>query len=81
MGAGAGRAGRRRAGTQAGLTGVRLLLVEDDSRLSDPLRRDLERAGYAVDVAGDGEQGEYLGNAEPYDVIVLDLGLPRRSGL
>ncbi|MBK9132324.1 MAG: response regulator transcription factor [Gammaproteobacteria bacterium] len=60
---------------------MRLLLVEDDDRLSAQLRSDLGRAGYAVDVAGDGERGEFLGDTEPYDVIVLDLGLPRRPGL
>lgn len=60
---------------------MRLLLVEDDDRLSARLRGDLERAGYAVDVAADGEQGEFLGDTEPYDAIVLDLGLPRRPGL
>ncbi|MGE0289845.1 MAG: response regulator transcription factor [Bradyrhizobium sp.] len=60
---------------------MRLLLVEDDDRLSAQLKGDLERAGYAVDVAADGEQGEFLGDTEPYDAIVLDLGLPRRPGL
>jgi len=60
---------------------MRLLLVEDDGQLSTQLRSDLEHAGYAVDVAADGEQGEFLGDTEPYDAIVLDLGLPRRPGL
>ena len=60
---------------------MRLLLVEDDGPLADALRRDLEAAGYAVDLAADGEEAEYLGDEGMYDVVVLDLGLPRRSGL
>jgi len=60
---------------------VRLLLVEDDMALGTQLRRDLERAGFAVDIASDGIDGEALGDNEPYDAVVLDLGLPGRSGL
>jgi two-component system OmpR family response regulator len=60
---------------------MRLLLVEDDALLSGRLRIDLERAGFAVDVAADGVDAEFMGESEPYDVVVLDLGLPGRSGL
>ena len=60
---------------------MRLLLVEDDAGLVASLRPKLEAAGYAVDVAGDGEEAEYLGDEGIYDIVVLDLGLPRRSGL
>ena len=60
---------------------MRLLLIEDDLLLRTTLKRDLERAGYAVDCAADGDQGEFLGSTEHYDVAVLDLGLPRMSGL
>lgn len=60
---------------------MRLLLIEDDDALRDDLRRSLERAGYAVDTANNGEDGEFMGSTEPYDVIVLDLGLPRMNGL
>jgi len=60
---------------------LRLLLVEDDTALSAQLRSDLERAGFAVDVAANGIDGEALGDTEPYDAIVLDLGLPGRPGL
>ncbi len=60
---------------------MRLLLVEDDVLLVDSLRRDLERRGFAVDVADNGIDGEVMGDVEPYDVVVLDLGLPRRPGL
>lgn len=60
---------------------MRLLLVEDDAALRAQLRSDLERAGFAVDVAANGIDGEALGDTEPYDAIVLDLGLPGRPGL
>jgi len=60
---------------------MRLLLVEDDAELVATLRRDLEAGGYAVDVADNGVDGEYLGNEPGYDVAILDLGLPQRSGL
>jgi DNA-binding response OmpR family regulator len=60
---------------------VRLLLVEDDALLVDSLRADLERHGFAVDVADNGIDGEVMGDVEPYDVVVLDLGLPQRPGL
>ena len=60
---------------------MRLLLIEDDALLRSTLQSDLERAGYAVDCAADGEQGEFLGSTEHYDIVVLDLGLPRLSGL
>jgi two-component system, OmpR family, response regulator len=60
---------------------VRLLLIEDDQLLRTTLKADLERAGYVVDCAVDGEQGEFLGSTEHYDIAVLDLGLPRLSGL
>jgi DNA-binding response OmpR family regulator len=60
---------------------MRLLLVEDDALLSGRLRSELEQAGFAVDVATDGVDAEFIGGSEPYDVAVLDLGLPGRSGL
>jgi DNA-binding response OmpR family regulator len=60
---------------------MRLLLVEDDTALSDRLRIDLEKTGFAVDVAADGVDAEFMGDSEPYDVAVLDLGLPGRPGL
>ena len=60
---------------------MRLLLIEDDEVVRATLERDLQRAGYAVDCASDGERGEYLGSTEQYDIVVLDLGLPRLSGL
>ena len=60
---------------------MRLLLIEDDEALSAHLAADLARAGYAVDVAGDGVEGEFLGRETAYDAVVLDLGLPGMPGL
>lgn len=60
---------------------MRLLLVEDDPELRDGVRSDLVRAGFAVDVSDNGVDAEHLGGTEPYDAIVLDLGLPGRPGL
>jgi len=60
---------------------LRLLLVEDDSELIATLKKPLKDAGYAVDVAKDGIEGEYLGNENIYDIAILDLGLPKRNGL
>ncbi|MGY0780695.1 response regulator [Azospirillum argentinense] len=60
---------------------MRLLVVEDDLALARQLAERLEGEGYAVDRAADGEEGQFLGETEPYDAIVLDLGLPRVDGL
>jgi len=60
---------------------MRLLLVEDDPEQVALVRGDLVRAGFAVDVATDGVDAEHLGDTEPYDAVVLDLGLPRKAGL
>lgn len=60
---------------------MKILLAEDDGVLSTRLREDLTRRGYAVDVASNGVDAEYLGAEYPYDAVILDLGLPQRSGL
>ncbi len=60
---------------------MRLLLVEDDEALGPQVRSALQQAGYAVDLATDGVDAEGLGDIEPYDLIVLDIGLPKRPGL
>ncbi len=60
---------------------MRILVVEDDPILSRQLRDRLISEGYAVDPATDGEEAAFLGATEPYDAIVLDLGLPRRDGV
>lgn len=60
---------------------MRILVVEDDTNLNRQLKEALTDAGYAVDVAFDGEEGHFLGDTEPYDAIVLDIGLPQMDGL
>jgi DNA-binding response OmpR family regulator len=60
---------------------MRILLVEDDPALGPQLRSSLQSAGYAVDISVDGIDAEGLGDIEPYDLILLDLGLPKRPGL
>ena len=60
---------------------MRILIVEDESLLADRLAATLGERGYAVDVAADGERGDFLVSTEPYDAIILDLGLPRIDGL
>ncbi|MDB5535810.1 MAG: response regulator transcription factor [Devosia sp.] len=60
---------------------MRILVVEDDANLNRQLKEALTEAGYAVDVAFDGEEGHFLGDTEPYDAIVLDIGLPQMDGL
>jgi DNA-binding response OmpR family regulator len=60
---------------------LRLLLAEDDPDLSVRLGRYLGRQGFAVDRCADGVEAEFSGNETAYDVIVLDLGLPKRPGL
>jgi two-component system OmpR family response regulator len=62
-------------------TDVRLLVVEDDPELVSYVRSDLMRAGFAVDVADNGIDAEHLGDTEPYDAVVLDLGLPQKPGM
>jgi two-component system OmpR family response regulator len=60
---------------------MRVLVVEDEARIARQLTAALGQAGYAVDCASDGERGEFLGQTEQYDAVVLDLGLPRIDGL
>lgn len=60
---------------------MRLLVVEDDPDLNRQLVSALTDAGYVVDSAVDGEEGHYLGDTEPYDAVVLDLGLPVLDGV
>jgi two-component system OmpR family response regulator len=60
---------------------MRILLVEDDRELQRLLRKALDDAGYVVDSAFDGEEGHFLGDTEPYDAVILDLGLPKLDGV
>ncbi|WP_049631195.1 response regulator transcription factor [Cellvibrio sp. pealriver] len=60
---------------------MRILIVEDNVALADELSADLKRCGYAVDWLADGRDAVYQGASEPYDLILLDLGLPGKSGL
>src|SRR5918996_3149282 len=60
---------------------MRVLVVEDDADLARQLKDCLLDAGYSVDLAADGEEGHYLGAYEPYDAVVLDLGLPVMDGV
>jgi len=60
---------------------MRILVVEDDTNLNRQIKEALVDSGYAVDVALDGEEGHYLGDTEPYDAVILDIGLPQMDGL
>jgi DNA-binding response OmpR family regulator len=60
---------------------MRVLLVEDDVELARRLREALEEAGFAVDVAHDGEDGLFIGETNALDAAILDLGLPKLSGM
>jgi two-component system OmpR family response regulator len=60
---------------------MRILLVEDDSRIAKPVAAAIEAAGYIVTRAADGETAEFLGQTEDFDAVVLDLGLPKMDGL
>lgn len=59
---------------------VRILLVEDESRVASFLAKGLREQTYAVDVARDGEEGSYLGSVNEYDLVILDVMLPRKDG-
>lgn len=60
---------------------MRILVVEDDVDLNRQIKEALEEADYVVDVAFDGEEGHFLGDTEPYDAAILDIGLPQMDGL
>jgi two-component system OmpR family response regulator len=60
---------------------MRLLLVEDDRKIAGDISAALTQAGYAVDIASDGEKAWFLGDTEDYDLVILDIGLPSMDGL
>ena len=59
---------------------MRILLVEDDARMASFIRRGLREENYTVDLAKDGDEGLYLAEVNPYDLVILDLLLPKKSG-
>jgi len=59
---------------------MRVLVIEDERELAHLIRRGLTEEGYAVDVAYDGEEGESFAESAPYDLIILDVVLPRKDG-
>ena len=60
---------------------MRLLIIEDEPNLREQLQQQLIKQGYAVDVAEDGEAGFFLGREYPFDLAIVDLGLPKLSGI
>lgn len=60
---------------------MRVLVVEDDPDLNRQLCELLDERGYVVDKAFDGEEGHFLGDTEPYDAVILDIGLPEMDGI
>ena len=60
---------------------MRVLVVDDDRRLCTVIKRGLLEEAYAVDLAYDGEEGEYLAEVNPYDLIILDIMLPKKDGI
>lgn len=60
---------------------MRILIVEDDADLNRQLKEACLEAGYVADTAFDGEEGHFLGDTEPYDAVILDIGLPEMDGL
>lgn len=60
---------------------MRILLIEDERRLSNIIKKGLEEDGFAVDAAFDGEEGQYMAESESYDLIILDVMLPKIDGI
>ncbi len=60
---------------------MKVLVIEDDPTVGQFVKRGLEEHGWSVDLETDGETGEQRALAEPYDIVILDMRLPRRSGL
>jgi DNA-binding response OmpR family regulator len=60
---------------------MRILVVDDDRRLCNIVKRGLIEEAYAVDVAYDGEEGEYLAEVNPYDLVILDIMMPMKDGI
>ncbi len=60
---------------------MRVLIVEDDARIAEDVRDAIQAAGFVADVVNDGEEAWFTGGTEPYDAVILDLGLPGIDGL
>jgi len=60
---------------------MRILIVEDEPRITETIKTALSGAGYACDISGDGEDAWFRGDTEAYDLVLLDLGLPKMDGL
>ncbi len=60
---------------------MRLLIIEDEPNLREQLQQYLQKQGYAVDVAEDGQAGFFMGREYPFDMAIVDLGLPKLSGI
>jgi len=60
---------------------MRILLIEDERRLANVVKKGLMEEGFAVDMAFDGEEGQYLAQSEEYDLIILDITLPKVDGI
>jgi DNA-binding response OmpR family regulator len=59
---------------------MRILVIEDEYEISSMIKRGLSEEGYAVDTANDSTEGEYLAETVPYDLIILDVILPKKNG-
>jgi two-component system, OmpR family, response regulator PhoP len=60
---------------------MRVLIVEDEAPLRETLAARMQREGFAVDTASDGEEAIYMGKEVPFDIVIVDLGLPKMSGI
>jgi DNA-binding response OmpR family regulator len=60
---------------------MRVLLVEDDAKLALKIKSALYKSAYAIDIVDNGIDAEFMGDEEPYELIILDLGLPKRPGI
>ncbi len=60
---------------------MRILVVEDEKKLSDMIKRGLSEKAYAIDTASNGEEGQNLAESIPYDLIILDIILPKKDGI
>jgi heavy metal response regulator len=60
---------------------MRILVIEDERKIAEFLKKGLKAEGYAVDIASDGEEGHFLAGTEDYDLLILDLRLPKMDGI